>query len=56
MFMHQFRGGFIDQVAVFDRAHAAANRARNRAAGVCMRHHVCIGRFRFGDDRADFVL
>ncbi len=54
--MHQFRGFGVDQIAVLDRAHAAANRARNRTARVRMRHHVSIGRLRFGDDRANFVL
>ena len=56
MFGHH-RGRFIvDQIAMFDRAHAAPHRAADRARRVGMRHHIGAGIARLFDRRADLVL
>ena len=43
MRLHHPRGGLVDQVAVFDGAHAGLHRARHRARRIGMRHRVQVG-------------
>ena len=53
---HQPRGRSVDQIAVLDRAHAAAHRAFDRRSGVGMGQHIGLAPARLRDDGADLVL